>query len=59
MRARRVGRVGVQEPAGGAPAAAVAVRVPVEPVGSAVRFVVRRPGGSGALHGVVECYRAA
>eukprot|EP00964_Phaeocystis_antarctica_P004634 scaffold2497_cov62-Phaeocystis_antarctica.AAC.2 len=55
-----VGRLGAhaQEPAGGAPAA-VAVRVPVEPVGRAVRFVVRRPGGRGALHGVGECCPAA
>eukprot|EP00964_Phaeocystis_antarctica_P023609 scaffold13189_cov64-Phaeocystis_antarctica.AAC.3 len=37
----------------------VAVWVPVEPEGSAVRFVVRSPGGGGALHDVGESYRAA
>eukprot|EP00964_Phaeocystis_antarctica_P040350 scaffold23068_cov70-Phaeocystis_antarctica.AAC.1 len=48
----RARRVGVQDPAGGAPAAAIAVRVPVEPVVHAVRSVVRCPGGGGAVHGV-------
>eukprot|EP00964_Phaeocystis_antarctica_P014589 scaffold8059_cov62-Phaeocystis_antarctica.AAC.4 len=47
----RAGRAGVQDPVGDAPVAA-AVWVPVEPVVSAVRFVVRRPGGGGALHDV-------
>eukprot|EP00964_Phaeocystis_antarctica_P006879 scaffold3715_cov58-Phaeocystis_antarctica.AAC.4 len=55
----RARRVGVQDPAGGAPAAAVTGRVPVQPEGSAVRFVVRCPGGRGALHGVGESCRAA
>ena len=48
----------VKDPA--APAAdAVAVWVPVEPVGLAYAFVVRRPGGGGALHEVAKCCCAA
>eukprot|EP00964_Phaeocystis_antarctica_P004989 scaffold2717_cov67-Phaeocystis_antarctica.AAC.3 len=54
----RARRVVVQDPLG-CPTAGTAVWVPVEPVGRAVRFVVRRPGGRGALHGVVECCCAA
>eukprot|EP00964_Phaeocystis_antarctica_P040094 scaffold22937_cov60-Phaeocystis_antarctica.AAC.2 len=52
------GRAGAKDPAGGAPAAG-AGWVPVEPVGSAVCFVVRCPGGGGALLGVTECACAA
>eukprot|EP00964_Phaeocystis_antarctica_P016822 scaffold9260_cov56-Phaeocystis_antarctica.AAC.2 len=55
----RAWRVVVEKPAGFAPAAAIAGWVPVEPEARAVRFVVRRPGGGGALHGVGECCRAA
>eukprot|EP00964_Phaeocystis_antarctica_P026136 scaffold14705_cov56-Phaeocystis_antarctica.AAC.1 len=47
------GRSGVQDPAAYAEKA-VTVWVPVEPVGRAVRFVVRCPGGRGALHGVAS-----
>eukprot|EP00964_Phaeocystis_antarctica_P023614 scaffold13190_cov60-Phaeocystis_antarctica.AAC.2 len=49
----RVGRFGIKMPSRDPNTAiiTVAVWVPVEPVGSAVRFVVRSPGGGGALHG--------
>eukprot|EP00964_Phaeocystis_antarctica_P040095 scaffold22937_cov60-Phaeocystis_antarctica.AAC.3 len=54
----RAGRFVVEEPTSDSTAAA-AVWVPVEPEGRAVRFVVRCPGGGGALHSVGECCRAA
>ena len=48
------GRVVVKDPEGevAEPAAAIAVRVPVEPEGRAVHFVVGSTGGGGALLGV-------